>query len=54
MDLDEADRAPDRELNEIIWRSVRGESSPMPPSVHAAFVRPLENGGEEDGEPEDR
>ncbi|HEY3202529.1 MAG TPA: bifunctional YncE family protein/alkaline phosphatase family protein [Thermoanaerobaculia bacterium] len=42
MDLEEADRAPDRELNEIIWRSVRGEDSPMPPPVRAAFVRPLE------------
>jgi hypothetical protein len=40
MDLDEADRAPDRELNEIVWRSVRGPGSPMPPPVHAAFVRP--------------
>ncbi|MEP6995531.1 MAG: bifunctional YncE family protein/alkaline phosphatase family protein, partial [Acidobacteriota bacterium] len=30
MDLEEADRAPDFELNEIIWRSVRGAQSPMP------------------------
>jgi len=43
MDLDEqADRAPDLELNEILWRSVRGAASPMPPPVHAAFVRPVE------------
>jgi YVTN family beta-propeller protein len=43
MDLDEqADRAPDLELNEILWRSVRGADSPMPPPVHAAFVRPVE------------
>jgi hypothetical protein len=48
MDLEEADRAPDRELNEIIWRSVRGEDSPMPPPVRAAFVRPLETGTEGD------
>ena len=46
MDLDEADRAPDRELNEIVWRSVRGPGSPMPPPVHAAFVRPA---GEDEG-----
>jgi YVTN family beta-propeller protein len=42
MDLSEADRAPDRELNEIIWRSVRGSDSSPPPPVRAAFVRPLE------------
>ncbi len=41
MDLEEADRAPDLELNEIIWRSVRGKDSPMPPPVRAAFIRPL-------------
>ncbi len=46
MDLDEADRAPDRELNEIIWRSVRGAGSAMPPPVHASFVRPLELEGD--------
>ncbi|HSS44846.1 MAG TPA: hypothetical protein VLO07_05840, partial [Thermoanaerobaculia bacterium] len=41
MDLEEADRAPDLEFNEIIWRSVRGEDSPMPPPVRAAFLRSL-------------
>jgi hypothetical protein len=42
MDLDEADRIPMREMNEILWKSVRGAASPMPPPVRAAFVRPLE------------
>jgi YVTN family beta-propeller protein len=43
MDLDEeADRAPDLELNEILWKSVRGADSVMPPPVRAAFVQPLE------------
>jgi hypothetical protein len=51
MPLDEADRAPDRELNEIVWRSVRGADSPMPPPVHAAFVRAVE--GEGDGDADD-
>jgi YVTN family beta-propeller protein len=41
MNLDEADRAPEIALNEILWKSVRGEGSPMPPPVHAAFVRPV-------------
>jgi DNA-binding beta-propeller fold protein YncE len=46
MDLDEADRAPDRELNEIVWRSVKGKDATMPPPVRAAFVRPREVGAD--------
>ncbi len=38
MNLDEADMAPELELNEIIWRSVRGADSPMPPPRRAWFV----------------
>jgi len=53
MDLGEADRAPDRELNEIIWKSVRGPESPMPPPLRAAFVRATD-AGDALGEPEER
>ena len=42
MNLDEADRAPDLELNEIIWKAVRGEGSPMPPPRRTGFVRPVD------------
>jgi hypothetical protein len=45
MELGEADLAPELELNEILWKSVRGADSPMPPPVHAAFVRGV---GEDD------
>jgi hypothetical protein len=45
MNLEEADLAPELLLNEILWRSVRGADSPMPPPVRAAFILPL---GEED------
>jgi len=34
MDLADEDRAPMHELNEIIWRSVKGPESVMPPPVH--------------------
>jgi YVTN family beta-propeller protein len=44
MNLEEADVAPELELNEILWKSVRGAASPMPPPVHAAFVRPVAAG----------
>jgi hypothetical protein len=51
MRLDEADLAPERELNEVIWKSVRGRQSVMPPPVRAAFVRPIdEDKAEQDGE----
>jgi hypothetical protein len=48
MYLAEADLAPERELNEIIWKSVRGQASVMPPPVRAAFVKALPAGPDED------
>jgi hypothetical protein len=41
MNLKEADMAPELELNQIIWQSVRGRGAIMPPPVRSAFVRPL-------------
>ena len=40
MDFSKEDAADDLVLNEVIWRSVRGPKSPMPPPVRAAFVFP--------------
>jgi hypothetical protein len=39
MDLREADRIPEQEFSEIIWRSVKGANSPMPPIVRSAWIR---------------
>ncbi len=39
MNLTEADLAPERELNEILWRSIKGPHSPMPPTVRSAWIR---------------
>ncbi len=39
MNLAEADSAPEQELNEIIWKSVKGRYSVMPPPVRSVFVR---------------
>jgi DNA-binding beta-propeller fold protein YncE len=50
MNLEEADMAPELELNEILWKSVRGAHSAMPPPVRAAFVRPLREEEEEEEE----
>jgi hypothetical protein len=38
MDFSKEDAADDLQLNEIVWRSVRGADSPMPAPIHAAFV----------------
>jgi len=49
MDWSEPDRIPDLELNEIVWKSVRGPHTTMPPPVRAAFVRAI---GADDDEQE--
>jgi DNA-binding beta-propeller fold protein YncE len=46
MDFTKEDAADDLLLNEVIWRSVRGEHSPMPAPTRAAFVFP--RAGEDD------
>jgi len=38
LDFATEDAAGDLLLGDIVWRSVRGASSPMPPPVRAAFV----------------
>ncbi len=48
MNLAEADLAPERELNEILWRSIKGSSSAMPPIVRAGFIRRAGSGDEDD------
>lgn len=39
MDLSQPDLAPERELNEVLWRSIKGAGSPMPPLVRSAWLR---------------
>ena len=38
MDFSEYDRIDDFELNEILWRAVKGEDAPLPPSVRRALA----------------
>ena len=44
MDFSKEDAADDLQLNEVVWRSVKGAGSPMPSPRRAAFVR----GGDDD------
>jgi YVTN family beta-propeller protein len=39
FDFTREDRAPEQELNNVIWAACHGSSIPCPPPVHAAFVR---------------
>jgi len=48
MNLREADMAPDLELNQVIWQSIHGAGSVMPPPRRTSFVRPIEADGEDD------
>ena len=48
LNLAKEDAADDLLLGEIVWRSVRGPNSPMPPPVRAAFV--FANDADEDEE----
>ncbi|HXG90360.1 MAG TPA: bifunctional YncE family protein/alkaline phosphatase family protein [Vicinamibacterales bacterium] len=50
MNFDEADMTPEYELNEILWKSVKGAASPMPPPVRAGFIRIIEDEEEDKAE----
>ncbi len=40
LNFKKEDANPDILFNEIIWKSVKGTNSEMPPPVHAAFIQP--------------
>ncbi len=42
MNFSKEDAAPDVELNEIIWKSIKGADSEMPAPVRSVWVRPNE------------
>jgi hypothetical protein len=41
MNFTEADLAPELELNQILWQSIHGPGSVMPPPRRTGFVRPI-------------
>jgi YVTN family beta-propeller protein len=48
MNFTEADRTPEVLLNDIIWRSIRGPRSPMPPPRHSLFITPASRSADDD------
>ena len=49
FNLAKEDAVPDRDMNEVIWKSVKGENSVMPAPKRSAFVI-LENKKKDDDE----
>ncbi len=47
MNFEEVDRIPMQQMNEILWKSVKGVNSPMPPPVRSAFIQPVEEDEED-------
>jgi YVTN family beta-propeller protein len=54
MNFSNADLTPEQPLNEIIWKSVKGASSPMPPPRRSAFIIPRSRETPGEQEPEER
>jgi hypothetical protein len=52
MDFSSEDRAPEVLLNDIVWRSVRGAASPMPPPRRSLFVTPASRSADPDDDDE--
>ncbi len=48
FDFSKEDMAPDMELNEIIWKSIKGKDSRMPPPVTSAFVKVVKHDKDDD------
>ncbi|HEY4288668.1 MAG TPA: bifunctional YncE family protein/alkaline phosphatase family protein [Puia sp.] len=49
FDLTKEDAVPDKEMNEVIWKAVKGENAPMPAPKRSAFVL-LEKKKDKDGD----
>lgn len=37
------DRVPDEVMNNMLWKSIKGENAKVPVPVRAAFVKPIKN-----------
>jgi YVTN family beta-propeller protein len=48
MNFSAPDLAPDLELNQIVWQSVRGRDSVMPPPRRTGFVKPIVGDDDDD------
>jgi len=52
MNFSAPDLAPDLELNQVIWQSVRGRDALMPPPRRTGFIRPIVGDDDDDDRPQ--
>jgi YVTN family beta-propeller protein len=48
FDFSHPDAVPDAELNKVIWQSVKGSGSPLPPPHRSAFVKNIKTKDQDD------
>jgi hypothetical protein len=48
MNFSAPDQAPDLELNQVVWMSVRGRDSVMPPPRRTGFIKPIVGDDDDD------
>jgi hypothetical protein len=48
FDFTKEDRVPDRLFTEVIWKAVKGTSSPVPAPRRAAFFTPYDKKDKDD------
>ena len=48
FDFTAEDRAPDQQLNKILWVAAKGETIPYPAPVHSAFIKVIDKGDGDD------
>jgi hypothetical protein len=53
QDLSKEDTLDDLLFNEIIWKAVKGDRSPCPPPVRAAYFIPLKAKKDDDDDDDD-
>lgn len=55
FDLRHEDKVPENEFNEVLWMAIKGNGTPLPPSKHSAFIKPIkatdyDDDGDDDGD----
>jgi hypothetical protein len=48
FDFTAEDRAPDQELNQVLWVAAKGEGVPYPAPIHSAFIKVTDKDKDED------
>lgn len=50
FDFSKEDLIDDIALNQVVWKTVKGEKSKMPAPIHSAYVRTIKHATDSDGD----